>query len=95
MARPVKWLIPAFTVVVVLTTAVIHSQYVAPRPYPLAQEPRFKWVLIFIALIWLTSYAAGLPDAAGTPVRRGGRALAALAAADGIISVLQLSLIHI
>jgi lipopolysaccharide/colanic/teichoic acid biosynthesis glycosyltransferase len=46
--------------------------------------------LIFIALIWLTSYAAGLPDAAGTPVRRGGRALAALAAADGIISVLQL-----
>ena len=62
MARSVKWLIPAFTVVVVLTTAVIHSQYVALIPYPLTQEPRFKWVLIFIGLLWLTSYAAGLPD---------------------------------
>ena len=79
-----------FTVVVVLTTAVIHSQYVALIPYPLTQEPRFKWVLIFIALLWLTSYAAGLPDPAGTPLRRIGRTLAALAAADGIISVLQL-----
>ena len=91
MARSVKWLIPVFTVVVVLTTAVIHSQYVALIPYPLTQEPRFKWVLIFIALLWLTSYAAGLPDPAGTPLRRIGRTLAALAAADGIISVFSSS----
>jgi len=90
MDRPVKWLIPVFTVVVVLTTEVVHSQYVAPHPYALTQEPRFKWILVFIALIWLTSYAAGLPDATGNLVRRAGRAFAALAAADGLISVLQL-----
>ena len=59
MARPVKWLIPLFTVVVVLTTEVIHSQYVAPTPYPLTQEPRFTWVLVFLGLIWLTTLCCG------------------------------------
>jgi lipopolysaccharide/colanic/teichoic acid biosynthesis glycosyltransferase len=90
MSRSVKWLIPAFTVVVVLTIEVVHSQYVAPTPYSLTQEPRFTWILVFIGLIWLTSYAAGLPDAVGSPARRAARAFAALAATDGIISVLQL-----
>jgi lipopolysaccharide/colanic/teichoic acid biosynthesis glycosyltransferase len=46
--------------------------------------------LIFIALIWATSYAAGLPDWGGHLSRRFARALAALAAANVIISVLQL-----
>jgi lipopolysaccharide/colanic/teichoic acid biosynthesis glycosyltransferase len=46
--------------------------------------------LIFIALIWATSYAAGLPDWDGRVTRRFARAFAALVAADVIISVLQL-----
>jgi lipopolysaccharide/colanic/teichoic acid biosynthesis glycosyltransferase len=46
--------------------------------------------LIFIALIWATSYAAGLPDWGGHLSRRFARAIVALAAADVIISVLQL-----
>jgi lipopolysaccharide/colanic/teichoic acid biosynthesis glycosyltransferase len=46
--------------------------------------------LIFIALIWVTSYAAGLPDWGGRLSRRFARAITALAAADVIISVLQL-----
>jgi lipopolysaccharide/colanic/teichoic acid biosynthesis glycosyltransferase len=46
--------------------------------------------LIFIALIWATSYAAGLPDWGGHLSRRFARAIAALAAANVIISVLQL-----
>jgi len=49
-----------------------------------------RWILIFIALIWATSYAAGLPDWGGHLSRRFARALAALAAANVIISVLQL-----
>jgi lipopolysaccharide/colanic/teichoic acid biosynthesis glycosyltransferase len=46
--------------------------------------------LIFVALIWATSYAAGLPDSGGRLSRRFARSFAALGAADLIISVLQL-----
>jgi lipopolysaccharide/colanic/teichoic acid biosynthesis glycosyltransferase len=46
--------------------------------------------LIFIALIWVTSYAAGLPDWGGPLSRRFARAITALVAADVMISVLQL-----
>ena len=56
----------------------------------MSEEPRFRWILIFIALIWVTSYAAGLPDSGGSLSRRFARAFAALAAADVVISVLQL-----
>jgi len=90
MARPVKWLLPVLTLAVVIATEAVHSHYVARHAYSLSQEPRFRWILIFIALIWVTSYAAGLPDPGGHLSRRFARALAALAAADVIISVLQL-----
>jgi lipopolysaccharide/colanic/teichoic acid biosynthesis glycosyltransferase len=90
MARPVKWLIPVLTLVVVLAVEAAHSHYVARHVYPLTEEPRFRWILIFIALIWVTSYAAGLPDSEGSLSRRFVRAFAALVAADLIISVLQL-----
>jgi lipopolysaccharide/colanic/teichoic acid biosynthesis glycosyltransferase len=46
--------------------------------------------LVFVALIWATSYAAGLPDWGGNLSRRFARAVTALVAADLIISVLQL-----
>jgi len=90
MARPVKWLLPVLTLAVVLATEAVHSHYVARHVYPLTEEPRFRWILIFIVLIWVTSYAAGLPEWGGSLPRRVIRAFAALAAADLIISVLQL-----
>ncbi len=90
MTRPVKWLLPVLTLAVVLATEAVHSHYVARHVYSLTQEPRFRWILVFIALIWAASYAAGLPDSGGRLPRRAARALAALVAADLIISVLQL-----
>jgi lipopolysaccharide/colanic/teichoic acid biosynthesis glycosyltransferase len=90
MSRPVKWLLPVLTLAVVIGTEVVHSHYVARHVYPLTEEPRFRWILIFIVLIWATSYAAGLPDWEGRPSRQLARAFAALVAADVIISVLQL-----
>ena len=90
MSRPVKWLLPVLTLAVVLATEAVHSRYVARHVYSLTEEPRFRWILIFIALIWATSYAAGLPDWGGRLSRRFARAFAALMAADVIISVLQL-----
>ena len=68
----------------------IHSRYVARHVYSLTEEPRFAWILVFIALIWATSYAAGLPDLSGRLSRHLARALPPLVAADVIISVLQL-----
>jgi lipopolysaccharide/colanic/teichoic acid biosynthesis glycosyltransferase len=90
MVRPVKWILPVLTLAVVLAIEALHSHYVARHVYPLTEEPRFRWILIFIALIWVTSYAAGLPDWGGNLSRRVGRALAALVSADLIISILQL-----
>ncbi len=78
------------TLAVVIATEAVHSHYVARHVYSLTEEPRFGWILIFIALIWVTSYAAGLPDWEGRLSRRFARAIAALMAADVMISVLQL-----
>lgn len=78
------------TIAVVLAIEAFHSHYVARHVYPLTEEPRFRWILIFIALIWVTSYTVGLPDLVGSRTRRLARALASLVAADLIISVLQL-----
>ena len=90
MSRPVKWLLPVLTLAVVIATEAVHSRYVARHVYSLTEEPRFGWILVFILLIWATSYAAGLPDAGGRVSRSLSRTLAALVAADVIISVLQL-----
>jgi lipopolysaccharide/colanic/teichoic acid biosynthesis glycosyltransferase len=90
MSRPVKWLLPVLTLAVVIATEAVHSRYVARHVYSLTEEPRFGWILVFIALIWATSYAAGLPDSGGRLSRSFARAFAALAAADLVISVLQL-----
>jgi lipopolysaccharide/colanic/teichoic acid biosynthesis glycosyltransferase len=90
MSRPVKWLLPVVTLAVVIATEAVHSHYVARHVYSLTEEPRFRWILIFIALIWVTSYAAGLPDWGGRLSRRLARAFTALVSADVIISVLQL-----
>ena len=90
MSRPVKWLLPVLTLAVIIATEAVHSHYVARQVYSLTEEPRFGWILVFIALIWATSYAAGLPDSGGRTSRSIARSLAALVAADLIISVLQL-----
>jgi lipopolysaccharide/colanic/teichoic acid biosynthesis glycosyltransferase len=90
MSRPVKWLLPVMTLAVVIATEAVHSHYVARHVYSLTEEPRFRWILIFIALIWATSYAVGLPDGGGHLSRRFARAFVALVTADVIISVLQL-----
>jgi len=78
------------TLAVVIATEAVHSHYVARHVYSLTEEPRFGWILVFIALIGATSYAAGLPDVGGRLTRSFARATAALVAADVIISVLQL-----
>jgi lipopolysaccharide/colanic/teichoic acid biosynthesis glycosyltransferase len=46
--------------------------------------------LVFIALVWVTSYAAGMPDSGGRLSSRLARSFSALLAADVIISLIQL-----
>src|SRR5271154_6433913 len=53
--RSVRWLIPTLTVVVVVALGELHA-HAADKPYPFTQEPRFTWLLVFIALIWVTTY---------------------------------------
>jgi lipopolysaccharide/colanic/teichoic acid biosynthesis glycosyltransferase len=83
-------LLPVLTLAVVIAAEVVHSRYLARHPYSLTGEPRFGWILIFIALVWITSYAAGLPDSGGRLSSRLARAFSALLVADVIVSLLQL-----
>lgn len=90
MARPVKWLIPLSTVLVVFAVEGFHSHVVARHAYGLTSGSRFTWVLVFIGLLWLASYASGLPDESDRLGRATLRAGGATGAAALVISVIQL-----
>jgi lipopolysaccharide/colanic/teichoic acid biosynthesis glycosyltransferase len=55
--------------VAVLGLSKYHARFVADPPYDFTASSRFPWALAFIGLLWLASYAMGLPD--GRPTRRG------------------------
>jgi lipopolysaccharide/colanic/teichoic acid biosynthesis glycosyltransferase len=88
MARSARWLIATLTVVVVGALGEFHAHEVGH--YPFTQLPRFAWLCAFIVLIWVSTYAAGIPD----EVLSGGEALvratAALCASAGIVSLFAL-----
>jgi lipopolysaccharide/colanic/teichoic acid biosynthesis glycosyltransferase len=88
MTRSVKWLTPLVTVAVVLGAEVVHARFVAPKPYPVFQEPRFGWVVVLTALILVASYAAGVTEQG---ISLGSRALRALGSVGAAIVILSLA----
>lgn len=65
-----------------------HAHFVGH--YPFFQLPRFAWLCVLVVLVWVTTYAVGIPD----DVRTGGdalvRAAIALGVSAGIVSVIAL-----
>jgi lipopolysaccharide/colanic/teichoic acid biosynthesis glycosyltransferase len=84
MVRLQRLLIPALAAVIVLLIAAIRAQILN---YPVAAEPRFGWVLGFIAVIWATTYAAGVNE---TGVAFGGRFVRSAGAICGAVVLIVL-----
>jgi lipopolysaccharide/colanic/teichoic acid biosynthesis glycosyltransferase len=80
MARLAQLLTAMLTAVVVLLIDAVHGHTLGH--YTLTTEPRFAWLLVFIALIWIATYAAGVAetavDLAARVIRSAGAVLSAV-----------------
>ncbi|HVE94417.1 MAG TPA: sugar transferase [Acidimicrobiales bacterium] len=90
MARGARWMLYLATVGVVLAFGKLHAARVGY--YDITDSGRLPWLIVYIAVLLLAAYGAGLPDQAGA---RGSRSAlpAALAATGGaavVVSVVQL-----
>ncbi len=89
MARSTRWLIVALSAAVVCGLEDFHAHFIGH--YPFTQLPRFAWLLVFVALIWVTTYAVGIPDeveGAGDALVRAAVAVGASAGAVSVIALL-------
>ena len=48
--------------VAVLMLSLTHARYVADNPYSFAGSFRFSWAIAYTLLLWIATYAVGLPD---------------------------------
>lgn len=75
---------------VVFGLSKVHAAYVADPPYDFTGSSRFAWAVGYVVLLWIASYAFGVPDLPRSTVGAAATASAvAIAAALGV-SVLQL-----
>ncbi len=88
MTRSARWLIAALTVVVTAGFGEIHAHLIGH--YPFAEMPRFAWLVVFGALILLTTYAVGLPEEAVSFTSAFYRSTIALASSWGLVSLFAL-----
>ncbi|MGH9296272.1 MAG: hypothetical protein ACRD0B_13150, partial [Acidimicrobiales bacterium] len=88
MTRSVKLLTPFVTVAVVLGAEVVHAIFIGR--YSLTTEPRFAWVLVLIALLLVTTYAAGVNELMGGQGSRVLRAAVAVGSAVAVVGIIQL-----
>lgn len=87
MAQFAKLLTWMLTAVVVLLIDAVHGHSLGH--YALTTEPRFAWLLVFIALIWITTYAAGVAETGVDPAARLVRSAGAVLSAVVIIALVE------
>lgn len=71
MSRPLRLLVFVLTVAVVAALGAVHARLIAPHPYSFTGTSRFGWLVVYIIIIWVTTYTAG--------VLEGGRSIASAA----------------
>jgi lipopolysaccharide/colanic/teichoic acid biosynthesis glycosyltransferase len=86
MARSTRLLSPVLTAVLVLLIDDLHGHTLGH--YGLTTEPRFAWLLAFIALIWITTYAAGVNESAG--LSNGARLVRSVGAVGSAVVIIAL-----
>ncbi|MCP5028168.1 MAG: hypothetical protein GY929_17970 [Actinomycetia bacterium] len=87
MGRVVRPLMFLGAAVTVLAASKFHAAQVAPAPYDLTSSSRFAWVLTYLGLIALATYAVGLPD-----LTRGRRSVAKASISATALAALGISL---
>jgi exopolysaccharide biosynthesis polyprenyl glycosylphosphotransferase len=90
MLRSLRSVVFVVTVAVVFGLGEVHAHFVAPHPYSFTGTSRFPWLLVFIALILLTTYVAGLPDQTHDRDDAALRSAGALLAAALLVSLFAL-----
>lgn len=71
-----------------LLVEVVHARLIGH--YRLLSEPRFAWVLIFVGLVWLTTYAAGVNETLVSTGTRLARSAGAVLGADVLVALIEL-----
>jgi lipopolysaccharide/colanic/teichoic acid biosynthesis glycosyltransferase len=90
VSRPLRLLVFLLTVATVLAFGELHAHVVARHPYSFTGTSRFTWLVFYIAVILVASYAAGVFVARRTLASAALRSFLALGAAALIVSAVAL-----
>ena len=90
MSRPLRLLVLLLAVGVVVTLGEVHAHFIARHPYPFTGTFRFTWLVVYIVLIWVTTYAAGVLEARRSLGSATVRSVVALGSAAVMVSLLAL-----
>jgi lipopolysaccharide/colanic/teichoic acid biosynthesis glycosyltransferase len=88
VARSSRWLISALTVAVVVGLGEVHAHLIGK--YRFTEMPRFAWLIVFIVLLLIGFYAAGLPEVARRFSSGLVRSFAAMVASAALVSLMAL-----
>ena len=78
--------------VAVLMLSLVHARFVADNPYSFTGSSRFAWAIAYTLLLWVATYAVGLPDQPRNKRQAAWLAIVASAIAAIGISIPQLIL---
>ncbi|HEV2361833.1 MAG TPA: sugar transferase, partial [Acidimicrobiales bacterium] len=90
MGRLPRLLLFTLSAVVVAALGLLHARVIAPTPYSFTGTFRFPWLVVYVLLIWMTTYGAGLPDQTRGRDDAAIRSLAAVSAAAVLVSLVAL-----
>jgi exopolysaccharide biosynthesis polyprenyl glycosylphosphotransferase len=90
MSRPLRLLVLLLAMAVVVSLGEVHAHFIAPHPYPFTGTFRFTWLVVYIFLIWVTTYAAGVLEARRSLGSAMVRSVLSLGSAAIIVSLLAL-----
>jgi exopolysaccharide biosynthesis polyprenyl glycosylphosphotransferase len=90
MSRPLRLLVLVLAMAVVVSLGEVHAHFIAPHPYPFTGTFRFTWLVVYIFLIWVTTYASGVLEARRSLGSAVVRSVVSLGSAAIIVSLLAL-----
>jgi lipopolysaccharide/colanic/teichoic acid biosynthesis glycosyltransferase len=90
VSRLARLLVVVAVPAVVLGLSKVHAAYWASDPYDFTDSPRLGWAGAFVALLWVSSYAVGLPALVRGPREAFVAALSSVGISVAAISAIQL-----
>lgn len=91
MRRLARILLFGGTIAVVVGLSKVHAAWIADPPYDYTGSFRFAWSLVYVGMLGVAAYGAGLPDLTRTSRRAAIAGLGAASAAALMISLVQMA----